>query len=177
MQRPRLGFLASLCAAFALGGAVRAETKVELKRVHLCCPACVRTVAGIVKKVDGVKVACDRKERTVTLSAPNDEAAQKALDALAATGFHGDTGNDKLAMKDDSGVAKGKTSSLSLTNVHNCCGTCCRAIKETVKKVQGVTGDTAMRRMSSFTVTGDFDAAEVVKALNAAGFHAKVEQK
>jgi hypothetical protein len=29
--------------------------------------------------------------------------------------------------------------------------------------------------MDTFDVTGDFDAAELIKALNAAGFHAKVK--
>src|SRR5262249_30999788 len=109
-------------------------------------------------------------------TASDDAAAQKALDALAAGGFHGDTGNDNLTIKEDSGAKKGKVASVSLTEVHNCCGSCCRAIKEAVKKVEGVNGDTAKPRATSFTVTGDFDAAELVKALNKAGFHVKVKE-
>jgi copper chaperone CopZ len=53
---------------------------------------------------------------------------------------------------------------------------CCKAIKATVKKVDGVTGDTAKPKVSTFTVTGDFDAAALVKALNEAGFHVKVKK-
>src|SRR6266446_7407085 len=77
----------------ALAGTARAETKVELKGVHLCCPACVKAAGDILKGVEGVKGACDMKAKTVTITATDDQAAQKALDALAAGGFHGDTGN------------------------------------------------------------------------------------
>ena len=157
-------------------GAAPAETKVELKGVHLCCPACVKAVGEILKKVDGVKGACDREKRTVTITAADAAAAQKALDALAAGGFHGDSDNASVTIKDDSGVAKGKVKNLTVTGAHNCCGQCCKQIKATVAKVNGVTGDTAKPKLSTFEVTGDFDAAELVQALNAAGFHVKVSK-
>jgi periplasmic mercuric ion binding protein len=161
--------------AVVFAGAARAETKVELKNVHLCCPECTKAVGDILKTVEGVKGSCDVKKKTVTITATDDATAQKALDALAAGGFHGDT-DGSLAIKDDSGAAAGKVKSLTLTGVHNCCGACCKAIKSAVKKVDGVTGDTAKPKDNTFTVSGDFDAAELVKALNAAGFHVKVRQ-
>jgi mercuric ion binding protein len=175
MRRPRGVLLAGLCGLLALAGTVRAETKVELKGVHLCCPACVKAVGGILRQVDGVKGTCDRENKTVTIIAPDEQTARKALDALAAGGFHGDTGSKGLAIKDDSNAPKGKVKSLTVSGAHNCCGACCKAIKATLKKVNGVTGDTATPKATSFEVTGDFDAAEVVKALNAAGFHVKVK--
>lgn len=177
MRLTRLLAASGLCWALALCAAARAETKVEVKGVHLCCPACVKGVAESVKKVDGAKVACDTKKKTVTITAADDETAQKALDALAAAGFHGDTGNTKLAMKDDSGASEGKVKQATVSGVHNCCGACCKAIKTAVKKVDGVKADTAKPKSDTFEVTGDFDAAELVKALNAAGFHVKVEKK
>jgi copper chaperone CopZ len=131
-------------------------------------------IGDILKKVDGVTGSCDQKKKTVTITAPDDQTAGKALAALAAGGFHGDTDNKKLALKDDSGAPKGKVQSLSLTGIHNCCKSCCAAIKATVKKVPGVTKDTAEPKVNSFEVTGDFDAGELVKALNDAGFHVKV---
>jgi copper chaperone CopZ len=73
-------------------------------------------------------------------------------------------------------VAKGKVKSLKLEGVHNCCGQCTRAITGAVKKVDGVTGNTAKAKTDSFEVTGDFDAEELVKALNAAGYHVKVKK-
>jgi copper chaperone CopZ len=160
----------------ALAGAAQAETTVEVKGVHLCCPGCVKVVGSILGKVEGVKGVCNQQKKTVTITAPDDKTAQAALDALAAGGFHGDTGNKDLAMKEDSGAEKGKVTSLTVTGTHNCCGACCRAIKATVKKVEGVKEDTAKPKEDTFTVSGDFDAAELVKALNAAGFHVKVKK-
>lgn len=161
---------------FAMAGFAHAETKVELKGVHLCCPACVNGVAKVLKGIDGVTGKCNQKAKTVTITAKDDETAQKALDALAAAGFHGDTGNEKLAQKDDSGASAGKVKSITVSGVHNCCGACCKAIKTAVKGVSGVTGDTAKPKENTFEVTGDFDAQELVKALNAAGFHVKVSK-
>jgi copper chaperone CopZ len=160
----------------AAGGAARAETKVELKGTHLCCPQCTRAVGEILKKVDGVTGTCDQKAGTVTLTAKDDAAAQKALDALAAGGFHGTTDSKTLTIKDDSGVTKGKVKSLSLEGVHNCCGACNRSINAAVGKVAGVTGNTAKPKSDTFEVTGEFDAEELVKALNAAGYHVKVKK-
>jgi hypothetical protein len=77
-------------------------------------------------------------------------------------------------MKRTSGVPKGKVEKLTVSGAHNCCPQCCRALKATVKKVDGVTGDTATPKAESFDVTGDFDAVALVKALNEAGFHVKV---
>lgn len=175
MQMPRWMVLTSVCAVFALAGSARAETKVELKSVHLCCGQCEKIVGKILSGVDGVKGACDRPGRTVSITAPDDQAAQKAIDALAEAGFHGDSGNKSLAMKDDSGAKAGKVKTLTVSGIHNCCKQCCVAIKGIVGKVDGVNSDTAQPQKREFEVTGDFDAAAVVKALNAAGFHVKVK--
>jgi copper chaperone CopZ len=67
----------------------RSATKVELKGVHLCCDACVDGVGVALKDVEGVESHCDIGNRTVTLTS-DDAAAQKALDALAAAGYHGE---------------------------------------------------------------------------------------
>ena len=74
------------------------------------------------KKVEGVQAACDRDSKTVTITAPDVDAARKALDALAAGGFHGDTGDKDLAMKNAEGVPAGKVKSLKISGAHNCCG-------------------------------------------------------
>ena len=175
MQLSRMIGFASL-ALVLVAGASRAETKVELKGTHLCCPQCVRAVDDILKKVDGATGKCDQKAGTVTITAKDDATAQKALDALAAGGFHGTTESTDLKIKDDSGVAKGKVKTLTLEGVHNCCGACNKAIVGAVGKVAGVTGNTAKSKSDTFDVTGDFDAEELVKALNAAGYHVKVKK-
>jgi copper chaperone CopZ len=174
-----------LAKTIALAGAVlflastnvaRAETTVELKGTHLCCGACVKAAGDILKGIDGVTGKCDTKAKTITITAKDDATAQKAIDALAAGGFHGDTGSKTVAIKEETGVPSGKVKTVTLTGIHNCCGQCNNAIKTTVKKVEGVTGETAKAKSDTFEVTGDFDAAAVIKALNAAGFHVRVKQ-
>ena len=56
------------------------------------------------------------------------------------------------------------------------CEGCVDAFQEAIKTVKGVTGDTATAKVTTCEVTGEFDAAELVKALNKAGFHVKVKQ-
>jgi len=176
MRGLRATLFASLTALLVSIPTARAETKIELKGVHLCCPACTAAVKSALRDFDGVKATCDQKKKTVIISAPDDNAAQKALDALATHGFHGDTGDRMLKIKDDSGVTSGKLTNVTLVGVHNCCGSCNKAIKNAIKKVDGVTGDSAKPKTDSLTVTGNFDGVELIKALNAAGFHVKVQQ-
>jgi mercuric ion binding protein len=175
MRRIRTG-LVILSAAGMLGAVALAETKVEVGNVHLCCPACVKGVAAALKDVEGVTGVCDQKAKTVTITATDDATAQKGIEALAAAGFHGRVESKAVHFPRDSGATKGKVSSLTLTGVHNCCGACNKAIKTAVKKVPGVTGDTAKPKSESFEVTGDYEATELIRELHAAGFHVKVQK-
>jgi periplasmic mercuric ion binding protein len=156
--------------------ATRNEIKVELRGVHLCCQGCVNAADAALMSVEGVNSRCDMDNGTVTFTASDAAAAQKALDALAAAGFHGSADNQQLAMKPVSNVPQGKVKNLKVSGIHNCCEPCCEAIKEAIATVDGVTSDTAKPRATTFEVTGDFDAAALVTALNAAGFSAQVEQ-
>jgi copper chaperone CopZ len=175
MRRIRIG-LVILSAASMLGAVALAETKVEITNVHLCCPACVKGVSTALKDVEGVKGVCDQKGKTVTITAADDAAAQKGIDALAAAGYHGKLETKAVHFPSDSGATKGKVSTLTLTGIHNCCGSCNRAIKTAVKKVTGVTSDTAKAKSEAFDVTGDYEATELIDALEEAGFHAKVKK-
>ena len=168
---------AVVVALVGAGPAVAAE-KVELKSVHMCCDGCAKEVAKILGKVEGVTdVQTDRKATSARFTAADAKTAQKALDALAEEGFHGDPGKDKgYAFKDDSGVQAGKVKSLTVTGFHNSCGGCVKSFREAIKDVPGVTQAAAKAKVSSAEVIGDFDAAELVKALNKAGFHVKVKQ-
>lgn len=168
--------LAVFVLVLASGGAFGADTKVELKGTHLCCGQCVKAVGDVLGKIDGVTGKCDQKAGTVAITAKDDATAQKALDALAAAGFHGTTDNKDLKIKDDSGVSKGKVKSLTVEGVHNCCNQCNKAIVAAVMKVTGVTANTAKAKSDTFEVTGDFDAEELIKALNTAGYHVKVKK-
>lgn len=171
--------LVGLVAAATLAGAgpAAAVEKVELKGVHMCCDGCAEEVAAILGKVEGVSgVSTDKKAKAATFTAADAKAAQRALDALAAGGFHGDPGKDKgYAFQDDSGVKAGKVKALTVTGFHNSCGGCVKSFREAIKDVKGVAGDNAKAKVTTAEVTGEFDAAELVQALNKAGFHVKVK--
>jgi periplasmic mercuric ion binding protein len=168
--------LASVSALVVLGAAALAETKVEVKGVHLCCNACVKGVATALKGIEGAKPACDRENRTVTITVSDEATAQKALDALFAAGYFGMIDAKGFTIQPVSNLPAGKVKSLSLSNSHNCCGACGKALKKAVSSVAGVSGETVQPKKADFDVTGDFEAAEVVKALNDAGFQVKVKE-
>jgi Cu+-exporting ATPase len=150
-----------------------AETTVTLKETHLCCPACVKSVATAIGEVEGAKAECDREKKTITISADSDKVARQALTALAKAGFHGTSDHEKLKIAPGlRNIPKGKVSRIELTGVHNCCGACTKAIKKVLESVEGVAGDTVKAKESSFVVEGDFNARQLVRKLNKAGFHA-----
>ena len=118
----KFAMLAATAAALVWAApAWAAETKVELKSVHMCCDGCAKEVSKILDKVEGVTgVACHQKARTARFTAADAKAAQRAIDALAEGGFYGDTGGSKdFAFKDDSGVKPGKVKSLTVSGFHN----------------------------------------------------------
>jgi len=154
----------------------RAEVKVKLTGVHLCCQGCVNAVGAALRDVEGVDSHCDMANGTVTFTAGNAAAARTALDSLGAAGFYGRADNQDLLMKPVGAVPDGKVSGLRVSGIHNCCGPCSDAIKGAIATVDGVTGDTAKPEATTFEVTGDFHAAALVKALNDAGFSAQVTQ-
>jgi mercuric ion binding protein len=174
----RFAVLTGLFGALTLAAPAAAETQVELKNVHMCCGGCAKEAKTIFSKVDGVKdVECDEETTTAKFTAADVKAAQRALDALADAGFHGDTGGSKeYAFKDDSGAKAGKVKKLTVAGFHNSCPGCVKSFREAIKDVPGVAGDTAKSKVRTCDVTGDFDPAALVKALNKAGFHVKVKE-
>jgi periplasmic mercuric ion binding protein len=173
----RLGLVTASIVGLTFLSPAAAETKVELKNVHMCCGGCAKEVAAILKKVDGVTdVMCDQETTTARFSASDAKAAQRALDALAAGGFHGDTGGSKgFAFPNDSGAKAGKVKTLTVSGFHNSCPGCVKSFRDAIKDVPGVAGDTAKSKVSTCQVTGDFDQVALVAALNKAGFHVKVK--
>jgi mercuric ion binding protein len=176
MRSKWLVVLAVMPVLVVLGAGSPAETKVVVKGVHLCCGACVKGVATAFKGSEDASAVSDQDAETVTITAKNEASAQKALDTLSGAGYFGTIDVKGLSIKPVSGLPSGKVKSLSLTNSHNCCKACSSAIKKAVKAVSGVSGDTVQPKKADFEVTGDFDAAAVVKSLNDAGFQVQVKK-
>jgi mercuric ion binding protein len=162
-------------ACLLLTATAFAETKVTMKGVHLCCPQCVTAVEKTLADIEGAKGQCNQEGKTIIITADNDAAAQKALDALADAGFHGKIDNDKLKFKKVE-TPKGNVQRLELSGMHNCCGMCAKFIKAAIKEVKGVQSDNVTPKKGEFVVEGNFSAEELVKAMLDAGFHVKVKK-
>lgn len=159
-----------------LSAEASAETRVTLKKMHICCGACVKGIEKAVKDLDGVTVKVSQKDKTTVVTGKSDDAVQKAIDKIADGGYHAESDHKSLKMKDDSGAKEGKSKRVELTGVHNCCGGCNKAVKKAIKTVDGVDADTAKAKSDSFVVEGNFDTKSLIKALNDAGFHVKIKK-
>ena len=62
--------LAACAAILALTGVARAETKVEMKGVHLCCPGCVKRARAEHADGDMQTETSRRSRRCVDLGVP-----------------------------------------------------------------------------------------------------------
>jgi periplasmic mercuric ion binding protein len=167
--------VAVVAILLATAGVAAAESKVVVSGVHLCCGGCVTGAQEAVEGLAGVKIECSMKEKSIIITAGDDAAAQKAIDALADSGFHGKVDSKTVAFKPVA-TPEGKVKRLEVSGVHNCCGACNKAIKGAIKTVDGVTGDTATSKSDSFVVEGDFSASQLVSALLGAGFHVSVKK-
>jgi len=173
-------YVSRLSAAVILTGlwqatAAQAALTVTVSEMHLCCPGCTRAVEKSVAELEGIKCTTAQKEGTTVLECPDAEAAQKALDAIAAAGFTGklDTEDVKFA---EIKAPEGKVKRLEVYEVHNCCGACTKAIKGALAEVEGVTADTCKAKETAFVIEGDFEAKEAIAALLKAGFYCSLEK-
>ena len=168
---PTLAILA--CSIFT--ASLQAETKVTISKTHLCCPQCLTGVEAALKDVAGVKHKCSQEAKTIELAADSDEAAQKAIDALAKAGFYGATDSDKIKYKLVD-APKGDVERLEIVGVHNCCGACTQAIKKALGTVDGITANTVKAKSDSFVLEGKFSAQKAIQALLDAGFCAQAKK-
>ncbi len=169
--------------SFACVSNVRAEEKVAMKGVHMCCPGCAAAIEEAVAKAvedekNPVEVAAeiDQENGTVALIGSDLAALQAAVDQIAAAGFHGKLDNKKVKWP-KAKLPKEKVTSLEVTGVHNCCGACVKAIKGALAEVEGVTGDSLKPKETSFVIEGDFEPKAAFQALHKAGFHPSLPEK
>jgi mercuric ion binding protein len=165
----------TLAAVMGLASATMAfaETTVKLTNVHLCCGSCVKGIEASVGKVKGATVAADKDAGTVTITAPDEATATKAVNAVGKAGYYGKSDSDKIKVNTTKADDK-KVATLKITGLHLCCGKCVKAFDAAVKKVDGVTGHTAENKSSEATISGNFSPKAVVAALNEAGLNAEI---
>jgi copper chaperone CopZ len=161
-------FLTSFLAAFALVLAAQADDMpAKITGLHICCGSCAKSIQSTVDGVPGLKATIDKDAGTVTLTAADKATLQKGADALTSAGFFGMSTDVTI---DASTGAKGqKMQTLTINNAHVCCPKCVKAIGAALKDVPGVTGNTAAKGATTFTVTGDFNDKDVFDALQKIG--------
>jgi mercuric ion binding protein len=150
---------------------------VNLTEIHLCCGACTKALTKAAK-VDGVQVDVHQDEGTAILTGATYGDIQKSLESIAKAGFYGkiedDTQNGKLHFPEIK-TPDGNVKKLAVRHIHNCCRGCSDAIVAAIESVDGVTKNTVKPKKVDFVVEGDFDAGEVVEAIQNAGLNPSIE--
>src|SRR5262245_9042394 len=121
---------AVLVALVGFGRAAREDDVVcKAEGMHVCCKSCEKSLTEILGKVDGVsKVSVDRPNKRVTFEAKSDKAASDAHNALLNGGFYCTlTKGDKSSATNT--VINLKADTITVKNVHACCGQCVKALK------------------------------------------------
>jgi len=160
---------ASLILALTAAVSAQAESSVKLTDVHLCCQSCVKGVDKAVAKVDGVKATSSMDDKTVSLTAADSATLQKAVDALVAAGYYGKSSDAAIKVSADTGAKDQKVQSLKVADTHLCCASCVKAVNKALGSVSGVTGNTAVKGATEFTINGDFNEKQAMDALQNAG--------
>ena len=160
----------SFIATFALAIVARADTTVKISDVHLCCGKCVKGVETAIGTVPNAKAAVDKDAKTVAITAPDMATAQKAVDALTAAGYFGKSDNAEVKLTDNSGAKDAKVAAITIKGTHLCCDKCVKGVDAALADVKGITGNTAAKGAESFEIKGDFNAKEVMTALEKAGY-------
>jgi copper chaperone CopZ len=170
-------FLVSILSIAALTLAANAaDVTAKLTDVHLCCQSCVKGVDKAVSKVSGVKADSDMDGSTITLTGPDTATVQKAVDALTSAGYYGKSSNPDIKVNSETGAKDEKVKSLTVEDVHLCCGKCVKSVTEALSAVPGVTGNTAAKGAKSFTINGDFNEKDAMAALQKDGLTGHVAQ-
>jgi hypothetical protein len=152
-----------------------AEVTTVLSGVHNCCASCEKGIMRATENIRDAKVTA--KGGTITIVTKGKSEAKKAVEALKNAGFQGTTGDGESAAKTTatSSAADKKVKAATVSGVHLCCDKCRAAMSDAVKTVAGVTDNTAVAKVTSFKVTGEFSRAELLAAINKAGFAANVK--
>jgi copper chaperone CopZ len=161
-----------LALSLFLNPLAQAEVTVTLQGVHNCCKSCTNGITKAVTSVKEVTAAADGT--TVTITAKSKSSAKKAVDALMAAGYYG-TGADVQKSSLSNSAATKKLTEATVSGAHLCCQKCANAMADAVKSVPGVTEHTVASKASTFTVKGEFTEADLIAAMNKAGFHGAVK--
>src|SRR6185369_4420212 len=130
--------LAATAMVIALSLPVQAaDTTVTLTDVHICCQSCVKGVAKAVADVKGLTAKADQEAGSITLTGPDTATVQKGTDALTAAGFFGKSSDAAIKVNATTGAKDKTVESMTVENLHLCCGKCVKAVNEVLATVPG----------------------------------------
>ncbi|MBL9114565.1 MAG: cation transporter [Verrucomicrobiaceae bacterium] len=153
--------------------AAQAAESITIDGVHNCCKSCENGIKKAVESVRGAKLASSTKT-SATVEVKSKSDTKKVLEALMDGGYYGTVGSEASSAPASASAAP-KVATATVSGVHLCCGKCATAAKEAVESVAGVKEHTVVSKAKTFDVKGDFAVADLVAALNKAGFHGKVK--
>jgi copper chaperone CopZ len=158
-------------------GLFAAETKVTIEKTHMCCGKCEKGAVTGAESVKDAKVTASKADKNIVIVAKDEKSAQAAVDALAKAGYHGEIKGDKNLKwpADQGGSAGAKQQTVTVSGFHNCCNSCATPINKAIAATKGATAPKVEKNQTEVTVSGNFDSAELVKNLNAAGYHVSVK--
>lgn len=168
----------TLLSFLALAAFAKAETTITMTGVHNCCKSCANGITNAASKLKDVTVTPEGK--TVTIVAKKKTDAKKAAEAIIEAGYFGKIEGDESDTKTTSKPAtaskpEAKMAKATVSGVHLCCQKCANAVTDAVKAVPGVSKYEVVSKAETFTVEGDFTKADLVAALNDAGFAGEIK--
>ncbi len=168
----------SLAAAFAFALTTSAaDVSVKLSDVHICCHSCVDSANKVVSSVKGAKGDVSQDDETITITAADKATLQKTVDALTAAGFFGKSSDPSIKVNAETGAKNVKVKSVTISDLHLCCGSCVKAVDKVVKSVPGATSQNATKGAKTFEVTGDFNDKDLMDAFQKAGLTGKITKE
>ncbi|MDG2123338.1 MAG: hypothetical protein P8J87_06565 [Verrucomicrobiales bacterium] len=144
--------------------------------VHMCCNGCVDRIKKTTAKIKGATTLVDRAASTIVVRSQSKDTIQKIFDAVAAAGFYGEATSNFGSLQIT--APKGGTSaveSATFSGVHLCCDDCVETLNTAIGKVAGVSDFTVKKSATSFTVTGNFKPADLIKSINKVGMNATLK--
>lgn len=172
------GLVCLIAVAIAVG-ADEAGT-VTVRSVHLCCGGCVDGAKSALDGIEGVSDAkADLNSKSVIFSAKSEKAAQKGIDSLAEHGFFGKAAFGKKDLSfPQTGAKKGeKRDTVTFTGVHLCCGSCRKAVKEAMEKLDGLGSMDIDPAEGKVKLNGaGLVVVDAVDLLQKAGFYGQLEK-
>jgi len=161
--------LTTLTLVTGLAVTASADSTVTISEVHLCCHSCINAVGKATAGIDGLTAKASQEDDTIVLTAPDTASLQKGADALTSAGFFGKSSDPSVKINGDTGAKDQMVQTMTIDNLHLCCGKCVKAVNQILATVPGVTTNTAAKGVKSFTVTGNFNDKAVFDALQKGG--------